>query len=86
MPIGGCETMKSYWKTVLTAATCFFLSSVLIGAASQPPTVGGKLPELRFAEPQNAELQLYLGVSGKQTFAIPEIKAEIVLIEIFSMY
>jgi hypothetical protein len=29
---------------------------------------------------------LYLGVDGRQTFAIPQIKAEVVLIEIFSMY
>jgi hypothetical protein len=48
--------------------------------------VGGKLPEITLAAPQSAELQLYLGVSGKQTFAIPEITAEVVLIEIFSMY
>jgi hypothetical protein len=31
-------------------------------------------------------LRQYLGLVGKQTFAIPEIKAEVVLIEIFSMY
>jgi hypothetical protein len=36
--------------------------------------------------PQKTELQEYLGVTGKKTFAIPEIKAEVVIIEIFSMY
>jgi hypothetical protein len=67
-------------------ATCFLLSGGAADAASQPPAVGGQLPEITLAVPQNADLQMYLGVSGKETFAIPEIKAEIVLIEIFSMY
>ena len=78
--------MKFYSKILLSVAMCFLLSGGPAGAASQSPAVGGKLPEITLIAPQNTELQLYLGVSGKQTFAIPEIKAEIVLIEIFSMY
>jgi hypothetical protein len=78
--------MKCYLKILLAATLGFFLSIGPVGAASQPPSVGGQLPEITLAAPQNTELQLYLGVSGKQTFAIPEIKAEVVLIEIFSMY
>jgi len=78
--------MKPYSKILLAAALCVFLSVGLVGAASEPPAVGGKLPEITLAAPQNTELQLYLGVSGKQRFAIPEIKAEVLLIEIFSMY
>ena len=78
--------MKPYSKILLAVALCFLLSGGPAGAASEPPAVGGKLPEITLAAPQNIELQLYLGVGGKQTFAIPEIKAEIVLIEIFSMY
>ncbi len=78
--------MKLYSKILLAAAICFLFSGEPLGAASKSPATGGKLPEIKLAAPQNAELQLYLGVSGKQTFAIPEINAEIVLIEIFSMY
>jgi len=78
--------MKLYSKILLAAAICFFFSGEPLGAASEPPATGGKLPGIKLASPHNAELQLYLGVSGKQTFTIPEINAEIVLIEIFSMY
>ena len=78
--------MKPYSKILLAAALYFFLSFGPVGAAFEPPAVGGQLPEITFAAPQRTELQLYLGVDGKQTFAIPEIKAEVVLIEIFSMY
>jgi hypothetical protein len=78
--------MKPYSKILLAAALCFLLSGGPAGAASEPPAVGGKLPEITLAAPQNTELQLYLGVGGKQTFSMPEIKAEVLLIEIFSMY
>jgi hypothetical protein len=78
--------MKFCSKILLSAAISFFLFGGPAGAASRPPAVGGKLPEITLEAPQNTELQMYLGVSGKQTFAIPEIKAEVVLIEIFSMY
>ncbi len=78
--------MKSCSKILLAAALGFLLSVAAAGAASQPPAVGGKLPEITFSVPQDTELQSYLGLNGKQIFAIPEIKAEVVLIEIFSMY
>ena len=52
----------------------------------KPPAEGGILPEIILSAPENSELQQYLGLTGKKTFTIPEIKAEVVLIEIFSMY
>jgi len=78
--------MKRCLKILILVAMCFFLSGAPTGAASQPPVVGGKLPEIGLTAPPDTELQMYLGVSGQATFAIPEIKAEVVLIEIFSMY
>ena len=55
-------------------------------AGSQPPVVGGVLPEFTLSVPQNDDHQNYLGVGGKEAFSVPEIKAEVVIIEIFSMY
>jgi len=78
--------MKSYMQILLVTVVGFLLSVGLTAAASQPPAVGGKLPEIALAVPPDVESQLYLGLSGKQTFVIPEIDAEVVLIEIFSMY
>ena len=78
--------MQFISKVLFTAAMCLFLSGASAAAASQPPAVGGELPEFRLDVPQDTGLQLYLGVDGKQSFAIPEIKAEVVLVEIFSMY
>ena len=55
-------------------------------AEGQPPPEGGVLPDFDLAVPDSAEHQAYLGLAGKKTFKIPEIKAEVVIIEIFSMY
>ena len=78
--------MRLLTKFILAAATCLLFSGSVAGAASKPPAEGGPLPEIILAAPQKVEYQEYLGISGKKTFAIPEIKAKIVIIEIFSMY
>ena len=61
-------------------------SAGLAWAASQPPAVGGQLPEFRLPVPQSDEHRQYLGLAGKDVFKITEISAEVVIIEIFSMY
>ena len=51
-----------------------------------PPTEGDTLPDIVLPAPESLEQQQYLGVTGKPAFTIPQIKSEIVIIEIFSMY
>jgi thiol-disulfide isomerase/thioredoxin len=63
-----------------------FLSSYLVVAATKPPGVGGVLPEIILSVPPKPEHQKYLGLAGEGRFIIPQIKAEVVLLEIFSMY
>jgi hypothetical protein len=48
--------------------------------------VGGQLPEFTLPVPKSDEHQEYLGLAGKDAFKIAEISAEVVIIEIFSMY
>jgi thiol-disulfide isomerase/thioredoxin len=55
-------------------------------ADTQPPEKGGVLPEIILSVPSEAKHQTYLGVTGKSRFAIPQIKADVVLIMIYSMY
>jgi len=68
------------------AMVVVFFHPVFVAAETKPPAEGGVLPAVDFGVPQSAEYRQYLGITGKKTFTIPEIKAEIVLIEIFSMY
>lgn len=72
--------------------TLFSLMVFLVAAASPvfagtgPPENGGVLPQITLSAPEDPGHQSYLGVAGKGTFAIPEIKAEVVIVEIYSMY
>ena len=78
-------------KTFLIWVLSVFLGILLTSAGfaladSQPPAVGGKLPEFTLPVPKSDAHQEYLGLAGKDAFKISEISAEVVIIEIFSMY
>ena len=66
----------------------FLLLSIgVLFAETTPPKEGEVLPEITLSTPEMSTQQDYLGIAqNKRTFRIPEIKAEVVLVEIFSMY
>ncbi len=80
--------MKRTLFTFLAMMTMgvIFFHPVFVAAETKPPAEGGVLPAIDLGVPQSAEYRQYLGITGKKSFTIPEIKAEVVLIEIFSMY
>jgi thiol-disulfide isomerase/thioredoxin len=55
-------------------------------AENKPPQVNSTLPEIILSVPEAPEHQKYLGLQGGGTFEIPEIKAKVVIVEIYSMY
>jgi len=66
---------------------CFLLCTYPAAVAtSSPPAVGGVLPDLNLPAPRDSAEKKYLGLSGRDPFKIPQIKATVVVIEIFSMY
>jgi peroxiredoxin len=68
-------------------AVVFSLSiSLPIFAADKPPQKGESLPVINLPIPKSPAEKSYLGLSGGGSFKIPQIKAEAVIIEIFSMY
>ena len=69
----------------------FLIVGILIAngfaeAEESPPAIGGEMPQINLDVPESLEHQEYLNVGSKKTFTIAEIKADVVLIEIFSMY
>jgi thiol-disulfide isomerase/thioredoxin len=74
--------------SIVSWVSIFLLLSIgLLSAGIAPPKEGGMLPEITLSVPEMPTHQNYLGITkNKKTFRIPEIKAEVVLIEIFSMY
>jgi len=80
--------MKRVWFLILFATLILAVSSLGIGLclATEPPPEGGILPDLSLPAPQDTAEAQYLGVEGRKTFKIPQIKADLVIVEIFSMY
>ena len=74
--------------SIVSWVSIFLLLSIgLLSAGIAPPKEGEVLPEITLSVPEMSTQQDYLGIAkNKKTFRIPEIKAEVVLIEIFSMY
>ena len=67
--------------------TVFLLTvSSSIHAANKPPQKGETLPVMTLSIPKSPAEKSYLGLSGEGSFKIPQIKAKVVIIEIFSMY
>jgi len=65
-----------------------FSLTCLSGAlyAVECPIEGGVFPEILLSAPQTAHEKDYLGVTGTAPFKISQIKADVVIVEIFSMY
>lgn len=52
----------------------------------EPPAEGSVLPEMKLPIPQKLDQQEYLGIKETESFKIPDIEANVVIIEVFSMY
>lgn len=49
-------------------------------------TKGAFFPSVKLDAPDDSAHKKYLGLPGSGSFDIPDIKAEIIIVEIFSMY
>lgn len=80
------KTMKKILIHFIALAVCVFVFSFPVMAAKSPPAKGAILPEINLAVPVKDSDRSYLGLPTSGFFKIPQIKARVVLIEIFSMY
>jgi hypothetical protein len=55
-------------------------------AAEEILTNGAFFPSVKLDVPDDSAHKKYLGLPGSGSFDIPDIKAEIIIVEIFSMY
>jgi peroxiredoxin len=55
-------------------------------AADKPPVKSDTLLQIRLSIPKDTNEKRYLGISGEGYFRISQIKATVVIIEIFSLY
>jgi peroxiredoxin len=74
-------------QIILVLVLMLFLGGVHSSlAASAPPAKGDPLPAITLPLPKSPEERTYLGLAGEGTFKIPQIKTQVVILEIFSMY
>ena len=76
--------MRKPVLTMLTILVIFFIA--LTDAHANPPAEGETLPDIILPVHHSDQLRHYLGVTATDGFEIPQIKSEVVIIEIFSMY
>ena len=53
---------------------------------SGPPTEGGTLPNFDLPVPDEIKYQRYLGLDDQSKFKVTDIKADVIIIQLFSMY
>lgn len=74
-------------RLISTLIIVTFLSINAVNSASDSMHVkSDALSAIELPVPQNPDVRSYLGISEDNSFTIPQIKAEVVIIEIFSMY
>jgi thiol-disulfide isomerase/thioredoxin len=86
----GDTTMNNEIRKIPMALATIAISVALLHCLAfgnnLPQVKGDVLPEIHLLVPENAIHRNYLGLEGGTFFEIPEIKAKVVIIEIFSMY
>ena len=81
--------MRNYIFTVSMATLLLTMASLCqpVWSKNQPPAEGEPLPTLELPVPQDPTARKYLGISdSSNTFQPHQIDAEVVIINIFSMY
>ena len=77
-----------HWRGRITIFSLIVLLTVAVSqpAVCGPPTAGDNLPEFYLPVPAEDRSRQYLGLDEKSKFKIADIKADVVIIQIFSMY
>lgn len=78
--------MKNKIMILLTIFLSLSFSKLSIRAAEVAPAKGDMFPALSLAMPEREGAREYLGLTGNGSFSISQIKADLVIVEIFSMY
>jgi len=77
---------KSFMNRLATVAIFILVFNAQPIGANSTPRKGGTLPAIKLDVPKDPAHKSYLGLSGEGLFDISQIKAEVVIIQIFSMY
>ncbi len=75
--------MKRFVQCVVVVVAVI---SSLYASAAQPPASGDRMPEMKLVVPAEREHRAYLGLSSGDFFEVQQVKADVVILEVMSMY
>jgi peroxiredoxin len=75
---------KFLYGLIMVVSVMVFVQ--VISAAGRTPSSGEPFPDITLAAPEKSVQKEYLGLKGNGSFRLSQIKAEFLIIEIFSMY
>jgi len=78
--------MKKISAFIFAAILCFTFSSQAAQAGNRTPAKGESFPDIALIMPDKPFDKDYLGLMGKNTFKLSQVKADVVILEVFSMY
>lgn len=72
---------------LLVVTVCLLAGLSGMASSAAPQFIkGGSLPDFTLPAPQNSSERNYLGLSGSGPFRVSDIKADIVVVQVYSMY
>ena len=80
------KQVKGLLLLTLIFFACFALVRYQALAATKPVVKGGALPAIYLAVPEDEAARGYLGLSASDKFTIPQIKSQVVIIQVLSRY
>lgn len=78
--------MKKTSVFIFAAILCFTFSYQAAQAGNRTPAKGESFPDIAFVMPDKPFDKDYLGLKGKNIFKLSQVKADVVILEVFSMY
>jgi peroxiredoxin len=78
--------MKKTAAFILAAILCFIFSYQAVQAGNRTPAKGEAFPDIALVMPDKPCDMDYLGLKGTNTFKLSQVRADVVILEIFSMY
>ena len=76
--------MRNSKLYIFSIVLVLFLAFRIVSAYGKPIQEGDSFPDIKLPVPQDQSDRKYLGLSNEGTFKIKDIRADVVIIEIFN--
>ncbi len=79
--------MRRILRTLcVVVISCIIITPCYVKGADKPPAVGEEFPAITLTVPKDSMHRNYLGVTRGKSMTVPDIKADMIIVEVLSMY